>query len=333
MVASLRKAMVPARMGPALGLMVSCAAFLVGLSAVNGGAKAPEARLGAALQAATSAKPMGNVVHGALRCPPAWMPGACKTVFKAEKEIDLTKKTVPVKFHLQKCRGSTQTHASANPAMVITGNNIELTESIAAYTNSKLGKMLKKYKDFVKSSEVHFTVNKNPAAKENAHRVEVTIYVKDSKVMRGTVSSVSEYSSIDLVSDLVNRKLRKYKERKFGKRGSYGVRTFYQEHDISDTLSESGADTSAESATEGEDDVQGAFEPVPEGYSPMDDIQVVRKKRFPMPPISVDEATLCLDYLDHDFYVFRNVDTKEVNVVYRREEGGVGLIEPEAATS
>mmetsp|Transcript_18835 Transcript_18835/g.36358 ORF Transcript_18835/g.36358 Transcript_18835/m.36358 type:complete len:160 (+) Transcript_18835:470-949(+) len=156
-----------------------------------------------------------------------------------------------------------------------------------------------------------------------AHKVEVTVYVKDSKVMRGSVSSVSEYSSIDLVTDLINRKMRKYKERKNGKRTNSGVKTFYRD-DISDS-SDAG-----EMLPIGEDDVQGEFEPVPNDYKPMEDVSLVRKKKFPMPPISIEDATLCLDYLDHDFYVFRNADTKEINVVYRRAEGGVGLIEPEA---
>ena len=56
---------------------------------------------------------------------------------------------------------------------------------------------------------------------------------------------------------------------------------------------------------------------------------LVRRKSFPMPPITVADAIVCLDYIDHDFYVFRNVDTDEVNVVYKRNSGGVGLIEPE----
>ncbi|GAB5370591.1 hypothetical protein AAMO2058_001506400 [Amorphochlora amoebiformis] len=269
----------------------------------------------------------GVMVPGYVKCPPQWLPGACKTTF-AGPGVTQPVGSVPVNFKVQRCGESRDVSvgASANPSMVITGNNIELTESIAAYTNDKLGQMLKKYKEFVKSCEIHFTINKNPSVKENAHKVEVTVYVKDSKVMRGTVSSISEYSSIDLVTDLVNRKLRKYKERKFDKRASTGVRTFYR-NDISDS---SESDIGAEAQTFGEDDVQGEFQPVPEGYKPMDDVAVVRKKRFPMPPITVEDATICLDYLDHDFYVFRNADTKEVNVVYRREEGGVGLIEPEA---
>ena len=57
--------------------------------------------------------------------------------------------------------------------------------------------------------------------------------------------------------------------------------------------------------------------------------EVVREKSFPMPPTSVDEATLCLEYIDHPFYVFRNAETDIINVVYRRKSGGVGLIQPE----
>jgi len=276
-----------------------------------------------ATQAASRSLPL----HAMVQCPPAWLPGACKTTFVPDdRQAARAVGGIPVSFRLQNCgkRGRVGISASGNPSMVITGNNIDLTESIAAYTNDKLGQMLKKYKDFVKSTEIHFTVNKNPAVKENAHKVEVTVYVKDSKVMRGTASSVSEYSSIDLVTDLVNRKLRKYKERKNTKRTSSGVRTFYT-NDISDSSDMEGA------PLVGEDDVQGQYEKVPDGYAPMEDVSVVRKKKFPMPPISIEDATLCLDYLDHDFYVFRNSETKEINVVYRRAEGGVGLIEPEIA--
>ncbi|CAN0102406.1 unnamed protein product, partial [Hapterophycus canaliculatus] len=60
------------------------------------------------------------------------------------------------------------------------------------------------------------------------------------------------------------------------------------------------------------------------------DMSIVKNKSFPMPAIGVEEAVMCLDYIGHDFYLFRNVDTNEVNVVYKRKSGGVGLIQPEA---
>ena len=59
------------------------------------------------------------------------------------------------------------------------------------------------------------------------------------------------------------------------------------------------------------------------------DMSVVKPKSFPMPPITVEEAVLCLYYIDHPFYVFRNKDTNEINVVYKRNSGGVGHIMPE----
>jgi len=64
--------------------------------------------------------------------------------------------------------------------------------------------------------------------------------------------------------------------------------------------------------------------PVPEV-----DMSLVKKKSFPMDPISVEEAVLCLEYIDHDFYVFKNKENGKIGVVYKRGSGGVGLIEPE----
>jgi hypothetical protein len=57
----------------------------------------------------------------------------------------------------------------------------------------------------------------------------------------------------------------------------------------------------------------------------------VKTKKFPMPPISVQEAIAFLDLIDHPFYVFRNIDSNEINVVYKREGQGAGLIQPEVA--
>lgn len=261
-------------------------------------------------------------INGFVQCPPAWLSGPCKVTL-ASQIAAAPIGAVPVSFRGTACRASGKNFAAAaGPSLVITGNNVDLTDSIVDYANNKLGSVLQKYKDFVKNAEVHLTINKNPSQREIAHKIEVTIYVRDSQIVRGTISSVSEYSSIDLVADLINRKLRKYKERKFDKRVVPGVRTFYG-NDIAETDAE-------DMVGEGMDDIQGPYDNIPEGYEGQD-VTLVRKKSFPMPPITMEDATLCLDYLDHDFYVFRNSETNEINVVYRRAEGGVGLIAPETA--
>jgi len=119
------------------------------------------------------------------------------------------------------------------------------------------------------------------------------------------------YGTIDLVSDTIFMKLRKYKEKRIDrKRGTAEARmdpvVLPEEVEDSDT----------------EEDV----------YNDLDasvNMDVVKEKSFPMPPMSVEDAVVSLEYIDHDFYVFRNEKTSEVNVVYKRNSGGVGHIQPE----
>ncbi len=122
---------------------------------------------------------------------------------------------------------------------------------------------------------------------------EVTLRVRDLTI-RGEESTPDLYSSIDLVAEKLERQLRKYK----GKILSHANR--------------SGKNPGA-MASPNED----------EGS------RIVKAKRFAIKPMSVDEAILQMDLLGHSFYVFRNAQTDEVNVVYRRREDTYGLIEPE----
>tara|TARA_B100000524_G_scaffold333358_1_gene221151 strand:+ start:439 stop:879 length:441 start_codon:yes stop_codon:yes gene_type:complete len=119
------------------------------------------------------------------------------------------------------------------------------------------------------------------------------------------------------LQDLLARKLRKYKERKKARSEGVAIK------DLTADLEEEEEEDEGEAMMEGmpvdEAGVLLASKPW----------EVVREKSFPMPPMSVDEATLCLEYIDHPFYVFRNAETDIINVVYRRKSGGVGLIQPE----
>jgi putative sigma-54 modulation protein len=124
--------------------------------------------------------------------------------------------------------------------------------------------------------------------------VEVTLQVRDLTI-RGEEITEDLYASIDRVVEKLERQLQKYKG-KIMAQGNRSMRT-------------SSPMVTAEE-TEGP--------------------RVVKTKRFAIKPMSLDEAILQMELLNHSFYVFRNAQTDEVNVLYRRHEGNFGLIEPEA---
>jgi putative sigma-54 modulation protein len=122
------------------------------------------------------------------------------------------------------------------------------------------------------------------------------------------------YASIDEVSDLVKSKLVKYKERIIDSHRQGKLQPALEDAEIADYQASNAAVTKELN--------------LPEGVPPVD-MSVIRKKSFPMDPITVEEAVLCLEYIEHDFYVFKSSATGKISVVYKRNHGGVGLIEPE----
>ncbi|CAM9721615.1 unnamed protein product, partial [Ascophyllum nodosum] len=208
--------------------------------------------------------------------------------------------------------------ASRQAPILVTGNNVEVTEPLREYVEKKMARVLEKVGTGVSKVDVHMTVSRNPRVSDN-HKTEVTIFSKNH-VFKSTDASDSMYASVDLVTDRIRRKLRKSKERKItGKRHAAASLAEQVRTDALATTSNSRA----------------ADDPFEDSYGEPDvavDMSVVKRKSFPMPPITVEEAVICLEYIDHNFYLFRNVDTNEVNVVYKRNHGGVGLIQPEADT-
>lgn len=202
----------------------------------------------------------------------------------------------------------------------ISGNNIEVTPAMSEYVNSKLQKTLGKLSGSRLVNEiacnVYMTVNKNPKVSDG-HTCEVTTILKGTTI-RVVESTADMYSSIDLVSDRLARKLRKYKERKLdGYHG--GVKTGENLADMMNGMDE-------EAELEEEVDVEPQVDTVALATS---DPKITKVKSFDLSkPISIKEAIFALDYIDHDFYVFRDAETNEVSVVYKRNAGGVGLIQP-----
>jgi len=185
--------------------------------------------------------------------------------------------------------------------LVIHGKNIEITDAIREYVHQKIEKAASHFQNLTSEIDVHLSVARNPRV-NSKQTAEVTIYANGS-VIRSEESSDSLYASIDLVADKIARQLRKYKEKRQLKnqtRTKTGMAVAEQT-----VLSNLTGDRSPELPQE-----------------------VVRTKYFAMSPMSVDEALEQLELVGHDFYMFLNHETNEINVIYERNHGGYGVIQP-----
>lgn len=171
---------------------------------------------------------------------------------------------------------------------IISGKNIDVTEGLKEAVYDKIGK-LEKY--FAPDTEVHVTLS----VEKLRQKIEVTIPIKGT-IIRAEQVSDDMYVSIDLVEEIIERQMRKYKTKLANQ--IHASLNFQQEYMDMDA-----------------DDDEG--------------IQIVRTKRFAMKPMDVEEACIQMELLGHNFFVFRNSETEEVNVVYKRKGNTYGLIEPE----
>ena len=172
--------------------------------------------------------------------------------------------------------------------ITISGKNIDVTEGLKAAVNEKLCK-LEKY--FTPDTNVIVTLS----VEKERQKIEVTIPVKGN-IIRSEQVSNDMYVSIDLVEEVIERQLRKYKNKIADKQQEAGnFQKEYLEHD----------------------------------YLEDEDIQIIRTKKFGMKPMYPEDACVQMELLGHNFFVFRNSETDEVNVVYKRKGNTYGLIEPE----
>lgn len=170
----------------------------------------------------------------------------------------------------------------------ITGKNIEVTEGLRSSIEEKIGK-LDKYFSSDTVAMVTLSVEKE------RQKIEVTIPVKGN-IIRAEEVSNDMYVSIDLVEEIIERQLRKYKTKIVESKQAAGA--FNRQF------------------------VEDDYEEEPE-------IKIVRSKKFGIKPMDPEEACIQMELLGHNFYVFSNSETDEVNVVYKRKNGTYGLIEPE----
>lgn len=189
--------------------------------------------------------------------------------------------------------------------LLIQGNNITVTEAIHDYVEEKVEKAVKHFQNITTKVDVHLSVARN-ARITDKHKAEVTVYANGT-VIRAQEGSDNLYASIDLVSDKIARQLRKYKERIQDKQhGSVKTSEIVEDKPVQ-------ADLIGDRAPE-----------LPS--------EVLRMKYFAMPPMAIEDALEQLQLVDHDFYMFRNKDTDEINVIYIRNHGGYGVIQPHQAS-
>ncbi len=190
--------------------------------------------------------------------------------------------------------------------ILIHGKNLELTGALKEYTEAKIEKATHHYKDIVKEADIHLSIEKNPRV--SFQTAEVTIFANGT-VIRAEEKTENLYSSIDLVSNKLCRKLRKYKER--NKKTNHNNQ-FKNKESLPIESMESGFSDQALLK-------EGMEASLPEPS--------IKNKYFEMNPISSEEARKQLDLIDHDFYVFRNKKNNELQVIYKRNHGGYGLIQ------
>jgi len=190
--------------------------------------------------------------------------------------------------------------------ILIHGKNLELTGALKEYTEAKIEKATHHYKDIVKEADIHLSIEKNPRV--SFQTAEVTIFANGT-VIRAEEKTENLYSSIDLVSNKLCRKLRKYKERN------------------NKTIHNNQFKNKESLLTESMESKYLDKELLKEGMEASLPEPSIKNKYFEMTPISSEEARKQLDLIDHDFYVFRNKKNNELQVIYKRNHGGYGLIQ------
>ena len=172
---------------------------------------------------------------------------------------------------------------------IITGRNIEVTEGLKSAVHEKIGKL---EKFFTADTEVHVTLS----VEKDRQKIEVTIPVKGN-IIRAEQTSSDIYVSIDLVEEIIERQLKKYKNKIIDRKQSGG--DFFKQEFIE------------------------------KEYEEDDSIKIVRTKHYDVKPMDPEEACVQMELLGHNFFVFCNSETNQINVVYKRKGNTYGIIEPE----
>lgn len=173
--------------------------------------------------------------------------------------------------------------------VTVYAKNIELTDALKSTVEKKISKLSKYFAPDVEAKATLSVVKNNQI-------VEVMIPF-NGIYLRGEESTNDMYKSIDLVEDKLEGQIRKQKT-KLLKKNKYDSLKFSTMNDIK-------------------------FE------EEKNDAKIVKTKKFDMKPMLKDEAVLQMELISHDFFIFKNAETNELNVIYKRKDGNYGIIEPD----
>lgn len=174
----------------------------------------------------------------------------------------------------------------------IAARNMDLTEGLKSTVEEKLSKLERYFREDT-------IVNVTMSTEKDRQKIEVTIPVK-GHIIRSEQISNDMYASIDMVEEVIERQMRKYRTK---------LANRYHEAKIDVGFADSYLNTDLE-----EDE---------------DEIRIIKSKKFGIKPMYPEDACIQMELLGHNFYMFMNAQTEEVNVVYKRKDGAFGLIEPE----
>jgi putative sigma-54 modulation protein len=173
----------------------------------------------------------------------------------------------------------------------VKGKNVEVSDSIRSYAEHKLSKLEGRLHELT-VVEVELAVERNPSIAAN-QVAEATVWTK-GPVLRAREASTDMKASIDQLADKLLRQVKHYRDRRT-RRAQRNANAEQGGPPVA--LEETGA-------------------------------EIVKTKQFAVKPMTPEEAVLQLELIGHDFFVFRNADSDAINVLYRRNAGGYGLIEP-----
>lgn len=173
--------------------------------------------------------------------------------------------------------------------IMVSGKNLDVTAGLRDHVEKKVGKIARYFNNPLEAQVTMQT-------ERGRHIVEITMPAAAGLILRAEVASNDMYASVDQAVDKLERQIRKYKTR----------------------INRKARQQQAELLL-GPDGPPEADE---------EDARVVKTKRFYLKPMDVEEAILQMNLLDHDFFVFRDAESHEVNVLYKRKDGNYGLIDP-----